>query len=263
MKRIERRSFLIIFLLGGIVAWSMVLVFAMRPVQASALRANSLFEQFARADDIQEKKASLEKLKELEPNSAYGHFAKGWLLNLERRFDEAITEYREAIRIRLHFAEAHNGLGNVYYNLDKPGEAMAEYQAAIFLDPAYIEAHLNIAILHYQKNRLDQAAAAYLTVIQINPKHAVAQNNLGNVYYRQGAVAKAFQAYRRALKINPDLSEAHFNLAIALDESNQPVEALKEYRAFLRLAKDSYPAKTEQSRERVEKLTVEISRLNQ
>ncbi len=261
MKRIELRSSLGMLLVFSAVAWGLILTILMGPATVFAISANSLFEQFARADDIQEKKASLEKLKALEPNSAYGHFAKGWLLNLEQRFDEAITEYQEAIRIRLDFAEAHNGLGNVYYNLDKPDQALTEYQAAIFLDPAYIEAHLNIAMLHYQKNRLDQAASAYLTVIQINPKHAIAQNNLGNVYYRQGELVKAIRAYQRALKINPNLPETHFNLAIALEESDQPVEALEEYRAFLHLAKDDYPTQAEQAQGRVEELTVEISRL--
>ena len=193
MKRIELRSFMVTLLLGSIVTWSIIFVITIVPVPVFALSANSLFEQFTRADDIQDKKASLEKLKALEPNSAYGHFAKGWLLNLGRRFDEAITEHQEAIRIRPDFAEAHNGLGNAYYNLDKPDEALTEYQVAIFFDPAYIEAYLNIAMLDYQKDRLDQAASAYLTVIQINPKHAIAQNNLGNVYYRQGAVTKAIR----------------------------------------------------------------------
>lgn len=261
MRRIELRSFLAMLLLGGTVAWSMIFVIPMGPVPAFALSASSLFEQFVRADDLQEKKASLEKLKVLEPGSAYGHFAKGWLLNLERRFDEAITEYQEAIRIRHDFAEAYNGLGNVYYNLGKLDQALTEYQAAIFLDPAYIEARLNIAMLHYQKNRLDQAVSAYLIVIQINPKHAIAQNNLGNVYYRLGEVTKAIRAYQEALKINPNLPETHYNLAIALEESDQPVEALEEYRVFLHLAKDDYPTQAEQAQGRVEELTVEISHL--
>lgn len=260
MRRMELRAFLAMLLLSGTVAWGMILVILIGPVPALALSPNSLFEEFARADGIQEKKASLEKLKVLEPNSAYGHFAKGWLLNLEQQFEEAITEYQEAIRIRHDFAEAHNGLGNVYYNLDKLDQALTEYQAAVFLNPAYIEAHLNIATLHYKKNRLDQAVSAYLIVIQINPRHAIAQNNLGNIYYRQGDLGKAIRAYREALKINPNLPETHYNLAIALEDADQPVEALEEYRTFLHLAKDDYPTQAEQAQGRVEELTIEISR---
>jgi len=261
MKRVELQPFLAMLLLSGTLAWSMIFIVPTGPGPAFALSENSLFEQFARADDLQEKKASLEKIKELEPNSAYGHFAKGWLLNLERRFDEAITEYQEAIRIKHDFAEAHNGLGNVYYNLDKLDQALTEYQTATFLNPAYIEALLNIAMLHYQKNHLDQAVSAYLIVIQINPKHAIAQNNLGNVYYQKGEVTKAIRAYQEALKINPNLPETHYNLAIALEESDRLVEALEEYRTFLRFAKDDYPTQVEQAQGRIEELTVETSRL--
>jgi tetratricopeptide (TPR) repeat protein len=261
MNRIRQQSFLSAILVSSIVAWSMSFIILTGTASARALTANGLFEQFTRTDDIREKKSSLERLKALEPNSAYGHFAKGWIFNYHHLYDEAIEEYREAIRMRLDFAEAHNGLANVYYNQDKPDQALAEYQAAIFLNPAYIDAHLNIAILYFETNRLDQAIASYLAVIRINPKHAIARNNLGNIYYRQGALAKAIRAYKTALEINPNLAETYFNLALALEDSDQPAEALKQYRVFLRLAKDDYPAKSELARERIKELTVENSRL--
>jgi len=254
MKRIELQAILAILLLSGIVAWN-------TPVPAFALSSNSLLEQFARADDIKEKKTSLEKLQALEPDSAYGHFAKGWLLNLEQRFEEAADEYQEALRIRNDFPEAHNGLGNVYYNLDKPDQALAEYQAAAALDPNYIEAQLNIATLHYKESRLDPAVSAYLAVLRINPKHAVAQNNLGNIYYQQGKLPQAIRAYQEAVRNNPGLPQAHYNLAVALEETHQAQEALEEYRVFLYLAKEDYPNQAEHALGRVEELRIKISRL--
>lgn len=243
-----------VLLICIVVAWGTL-------VPSFALSSSNLFEQFSQADSLQKKKVVLERLLTLEPGSADGHFAKGWLLDFEQRFDDAVIEYQEAIRIKHDFSEAHNGLGNVYLNLKKIDQAMAEYLAAVVINPGYIEARLNIAMLHYKKNRLDQAASAYLAVIQINPKHAAAHNNLGFIYYQKGELAKAIRTYRKALKINPSLPEAHYNLAAAWEEFGHPVEALKEYRIFLSLAKEDYPAQAEEARDRIGHLDIEIFRL--
>src|SRR6266404_3731362 len=104
MNRIRLQSFLNAILFSSIIAWSMIFIIPRGPAFARALTANGLFEQFTRADDIREKKSSLEKLKVLEPNSTYGHFAKGWLFNDAHLYEEARKEYREAIRMRPDFA---------------------------------------------------------------------------------------------------------------------------------------------------------------
>ena len=62
------------------------------------------------------------------------------------KLDEAVAEYRAAIRLKPDYAEAHYNLGIALTDQGKLDEAVAEYRAAIRLQPDYAEAHYNLGI---------------------------------------------------------------------------------------------------------------------
>ena len=60
--------------------------------------------------------------------------------------DEAIAEYRQAIRIKPDDAEAHSNLGVALQVKGQLDEAIAECREAIRLKPDYAEAHNTSAL---------------------------------------------------------------------------------------------------------------------
>ena len=60
--------------------------------------------------------------------------------------DEAIAEYRKAIRSSPTFAKAHNNLGNALCDKHQWDEAIAEYRKALQIHPDYVIAHINLGI---------------------------------------------------------------------------------------------------------------------
>ena len=78
------------------------------------------------------------------PSDAAGHIDRGNALFGQGKLDEAIAEYRAAIRIKPDFAEAHYNLGVVLANQGKLDEAIAEYREAIRIKPDFAEAHYNL-----------------------------------------------------------------------------------------------------------------------
>jgi tetratricopeptide (TPR) repeat protein len=73
--------------------------------------------------------------------------------------DEAIAEYRAAIRIKPDYAEAHLDLGLVQGKQRKLEEAIAELRAAIRIKPDHAEAHFNLGIALANQGRRDEAIA--------------------------------------------------------------------------------------------------------
>ena len=65
----------------------------------------------------------------------------GHELNEQRQFDEAIAEYREAIRFAPDYAMAQLNLGNALVSQGKFEEAIAAYCEAIRLDPNNATSH--------------------------------------------------------------------------------------------------------------------------
>jgi Flp pilus assembly protein TadD len=71
--------------------------------------------------------------------------------------NEAVREYKEAIRLKPDFAEAHSNLGVAYKELGDFDSAIREYRIAIRLKPGFQQAHSNLAIAHYFKENYAEA----------------------------------------------------------------------------------------------------------
>ena len=60
------------------------------------------------------------------------------------KLEEAIAEYREALRLKPDYPEAHANLGNALKDQGKLDEAITECREALRLKPDYAEAHYNL-----------------------------------------------------------------------------------------------------------------------
>jgi tetratricopeptide (TPR) repeat protein len=69
------------------------------------------------------------------PDHAHAYFCRGQAYSKLQRTRDAEADYREALRLRPYYPEAHNGLGNVLYSQGKLAEAEAEYREALRLRP--------------------------------------------------------------------------------------------------------------------------------
>ena len=74
--------------------------------------------------------------------------------------DEAISEWRKAIKLDPNDAGAHNSLGTALAAKGKVDEAISEFRKAIELDPKNALAHGNLGLGLLQQGRFAQAEAS-------------------------------------------------------------------------------------------------------
>ncbi len=169
--------------------------------------------------------------------------------------DEELDCYTRAIRLRLHYPEAHNNLGILFKAKGDARAATEHYQEALRLWPLYPEAQYNYAILleaigdpasaaiHYRdaiKSRPDyvdawlryagllgtmgnriEAERAYKEALRLRPGFAEAHNNYGVFLENYGDATAAETHYAEALKLRPDYAEAHYNYAMLLEKGDR------------------------------------------
>ena len=140
---------------------------------------------------------------------------KGTAYLNEGMLDEAIAEFKKAIRINPEYADAHNNLGNTYLNKGMLDEAIAEFKKALEINPDFAEAHGNLGETHLNKGVLDEAIAELKKALEIDPEYADARCILGVAYANKGMLDEAIAEYKKAIEINPNLAMAHMNLALA------------------------------------------------
>jgi Flp pilus assembly protein TadD len=173
----------------------------------------------------------------LNQNWAEPHENLGHALRLKGQLDEAIAEYRETIRLKKSFAGSHNGLGNALHDKGRWDEAIAEYREAIRIDSKMADPHNGLANSLRAKGQLDAAIAEFHEAIRLRKDFADAHKNLGVALQDKGQVDEAIAEYREAIRIKKDDPQAHYNLANALYEKGRLEEALFEYREAIQLKK--------------------------
>ncbi|HDN79272.1 MAG TPA: tetratricopeptide repeat protein [Chloroflexi bacterium] len=136
--------------------------------------------------------------------SAEDHIEKGIEYARQGKLDEAVAEFKEAIRLEPDNAKAHYNLGLVYDKQGQFDQAIAEYKEAIRLDPNHVPARNNLGGIYYNQKRFDEAAAEFKEVIRIKPDYALAHRNLGALYATLGKNSEAIAEFETYLKLRPD-----------------------------------------------------------
>ena len=167
------------------------------------------------------------------------HYNLGNALRDAHDPDGAATEYRRAAELDPQDARPHTGLGLVYGSTGKPDDAVAEYRTAINLNPNDAVAQSNLGAALSGQGKPGEAIERYKAAIALDPSAVYALYNQGNALYTQGDFVTAEKAYRDAARLNPNLDIVHVGLGRALLGQGRHVEAITEYRRAVELNQTS------------------------
>ncbi len=174
------------------------------------------------------------------PGNARAHGNLGRTLAHEPgRFDEAIAEYSQALRLDPNAPELHVNLGNLLFRLpDRLNEAVIQYQEALRLEPNEALTHFDLACaLARRPEHRNEAIDQYREALRLRPDLAVAHYNLANVLrVLPDRADEAVGEYQAALRLRPDWAEAHLALALALRHiAGREEEARAQLKEVVRL----------------------------
>ena len=100
-------------------------------------------------------------------------------------------------------------------------DAIAEFRWALKIDPDSAPVHNNLGVVLAGQGRIEEAIAHYRAALKLKPDYAAASINLGRTLAAQGQLDEATACYRQALRVEPASAAAHFNLADALGQQGQ------------------------------------------
>jgi len=158
-------------------------------------------------------------------------------------YTSALTLWRDTIAKNPDAWLAHTNLGMELDLQSRFEEAVTEYEAALRINPNAEDAHNNIATDLAQAGHIDEAIHHLEEALRIEPSHAEAHNNLGSALAQAGRTAEAFEHWRQALRLRPDYVSAHYNFATALAQKGDFDAAIEHYQEALRFKPDDSDAR--------------------
>lgn len=201
-----------------------------------------------------EKQAAIEQFQaaiKAEPNYAEAHNNLAGVYQDQRRFDEAIAEYKEAARIHTVSTYVVN-LGNAYVNAQRYAEAIPVYEKAQQMDPSAVNARTNAALAQVawgnqlaNSNRVTEAETHYRAALELNANFPDAAAGLGLSLAREGRLQEAGEQFVAATRMRGEAKNsnpvalAELNLANYFAGQNNLHEAIPHYEAGLKLEPDN------------------------
>jgi tetratricopeptide (TPR) repeat protein len=172
--------------------------------------------------------------------SSVSHNDQGLRLLHERRLDEAILEFEQALRItpdlaHRDLAHIHSNLGLAWYYKRDLDRAMAEYVRALRLDPNIALLRNNVGLALLEKGDRERAVEEFQLAIRLDPTIAVAHANLCHALSGQINLDETVAACRDALRLNPSSANPHFVLGNVARVHGDYAAAIDRYRDAVRL----------------------------
>jgi tetratricopeptide (TPR) repeat protein len=174
---------------------------ALGDYKASRGRPGEALDAYEKAWHLSRRPAYLQKLIALHREA--GNAAKAEELS------------RELVAAAGERPEAHLDRGTILARERRYGEAIEEFRRALELDPRSAAAKVNLGAALAQSGRLDEGRALIESAAREHPEFAAAHTALGYLLLHEGRAAEAATSFRRALALQPSDPSAREGLARA------------------------------------------------
>ena len=182
----------------------------------------------------------------LVPYQNLPHRYLGEALIRERRFDEAVQQWKDLLALQPRDLQASSSLITIQLDQQNRAAAITELRRSLQAssdvaasEGAFVEARLadldRLGHLLSDDRQYEGAAQQYTYLLRFKPDSWELHNNLGNVFYAQHRCTEAIGEYREAVRLDGSALGAHHNLANCLLVTQKTDEAIAEYRQALEL----------------------------
>ena len=172
------------------------------------------------------------QIKDYKKNPAlFVAIAKAYAFN--QQFDKALETLNSAKELNKTCTDMYITEGDIYLELEKPGDAAGKYESAITLNSRCKEAYYKVAWIYY-RGKLQSQAIEYLNkLLAIDADFPPALKLLGDIYYDQGKYAKTAEYYARYLQSAEAQLNDRIRYAYALHFNKEYNKSIEEIRALL------------------------------
>ncbi len=173
------------------------------------------------------------------PDSWSARYRLGVVFQNEHRYEEAIGEFREALRLFPEYARLHAAIGVDLVSLGRLDEAAAEFGRALAGDLDEMDrsaTHAQLAALLSQQGRFAEAADHFGAAAALAKEPSEMDYNRGIALGKLGDLPGAIAALRDSVANDANVAASQYALGMLLFQGGDAAAATKPLRQAVRLA---------------------------
>jgi hypothetical protein len=132
----------------------------------------------------------------------------------QKKTDQGLDAFQQAIRVEPDFPGAWAGLGLAYEDLNEDSQAAKAYEEAVRLQPNAPVYWYSLGLTYGRLSLFDQAAHAYEQAVALKPDYCEPLGRLGGFYVLQGERAKVLDVYKKLRASNCEQADEFFRLFV-------------------------------------------------
>lgn len=136
-------------------------------------------------------------------------FALGNFYLLNERYQEAIDIYEFILRTNPDRADIRCNQGIAYEALELFDDALSQFKQAILANAKLVLAHVHLGQIWIYLGHPHRGVASYQTVMRLDPKHREVNLRLAEIYEQRQDETRLESAYEKALALDPECIQAH------------------------------------------------------
>ena len=190
---------------------------ALRDNPSSAEAYYGLGSVYLQQQKSSEARESFEHAVRLQPTYP-GTLPKAWnnlgiLAARGGRTEEAVNNFKQALKLDPDYGIALNNLGNAYRQGKQWEEARNTFQRTLELNPADPEANYGMGMVFAQLDQTQQAYEYLQKALAARPAYPEALNNLGILYLHTQRRNEAEKSFEESIRVAPSFDQAYLNLS--------------------------------------------------
>lgn len=149
------------------------------------------------------------------------------LLEANRRYSDAVENYRIIISQMPHVARAYSNLGAVFSSMGLKAQAIAYYKAALVIDPRDVATLNGLGVDFVKTGQSAEAAACFTKALTLYPRFLSAHLNYANFLSEQKRFEEAKIHFDRALGLDSNHAVTYLNYGLSYIRQKKYREALR------------------------------------
>lgn len=185
-------------------------------------------------------KETYERMYQVDPQSWRIHQVLAQSFVEQERYEEAIHEAQEAIRLKPGEPGLHEELADIYWKQNQLAKAEDEFQGELKIDPESVSSMYKLAVVSIERSKPETSVKLLTEILRKTPHSANAHYQLGRAQAQLGNTADAIQNFSAAVSDSGQsdtetLRQSYYQLAQLYRREQKTEESRAALDAFMRL----------------------------